>query len=285
MKNILTFFRERVPFIQYFLLVSAFLSVGFTQFDILKFLTGFLSMYLFFALLRLMDDVKDYDKDIVANQNRPLPRGLLSLIQARDVVKIMLFLSFGVGGVLVLQSQVAGYLYLFIVFYLFLMYKEFYVGEKLASSPILYATTHQIIVVPLVLFCYFIQSPPTSLSELRFDVNFEVFLHSVVCLAGFFQYEILRKMNPNAHKILGQYLTFYGFKTIVFIVVTLIFLGLLCSLLNGSVFVVLVANLLVLFSLWRQAKNPDNYKMTEAIASISLILHLISYFVFGALFL
>ena len=41
---------------------------------------------LFFAELRLMDELKDYEKDLIAHPERPLPRGLLSREEVRAAV-------------------------------------------------------------------------------------------------------------------------------------------------------------------------------------------------------
>ena len=54
--------------------------------------------------------------------------------------------------VAVLGNLVAGCAYAGITGYLWLMYREFFLGEWLEARPLLYAATHQVIVVALVVF-------------------------------------------------------------------------------------------------------------------------------------
>ena len=76
-------------------------------------------------------------------------------------------------------NVLAGLLSLFYTAYLWLMYKEFYIGERLSRHPLAYAISHQIIVVPICLFTVAIHTPELCFSP-------EAFAYSATVLGRFF---------------------------------------------------------------------------------------------------
>ena len=82
------------------------------------------------------------------------------------------------------------------------MYKEFYVGQALAKSPLIYAITHQLIIIPLCLFVF-------SAFGLE-AITSEVMGFCLLVLSSFFTFEVGRKMDPASDPILGTYLVHYG---------------------------------------------------------------------------
>lgn len=267
---------ERIPVVEYLLLINGVLSVGFSNWSLSAYFLGLTLLLLFFSCLRLMDDIKDYDKDIVANKDRPLPRGLVQMDEAK---KMVMFIWMGMVIVSLLTaflwSAVLGITYFATTVYLYLMFKEFYINEFLEKKPILYGITHQVILIPLVLSAYF--------CFYEEGVEPKILGHAVVVLAGFFQYEILRKMNPKADKILGYYLTHYGFKKVVFFVVCLMVLGLVSSYYSGAFFLILSMYVFVGAGLYLVSKDEEKFKLVETFATVSLFMHLISFFIAGLL--
>ncbi len=222
--------------------------------------------FLFFAVLRIMDEYKDYDKDQVAHPHRPLPRGLIALEQVavavRGLAVAMLLFSVVVG----LANLPAGISYLLVTGYLWLMYREFYVGAWLANRPFLYAASHQVIILPLCYFCFLAANPDAWRDS-------QPALLGITVLGAFFAYEICRKLDPNAHPLLQTYLSHYGpAKTLIFTLCTIALsalgaLGLGLGQILWPLEGILIALLFLLFL------APYRFKTVEHGATISLALH------------
>ncbi len=147
-----TYQRERFPVIAHGLLILAFslsasgysslLRGHFVLPNLQVALTGFISCFLFFLLLRIADEFKDFEEDSKYRPYRPVPRGLVSL---REL---------GILGVIALVIQLALALWLSPVLvlpllatwaYLALMSKEFFVPQWLKARPFMYLWTHMLI--------------------------------------------------------------------------------------------------------------------------------------------
>ncbi len=221
---------------------------------------------LFLAVLRIMDELKDYQKDRIAHPDRPLPRGVLRPRQVAAAVKglvmAMLLFALAVG----LRNTPAGLSYLLVTGYLWLMYREFYTGPWLAGRPLLYAASHQLIILPLCYFCALTANPEAWR-------NAQPALFGITVLGAFFAYEICRKLDPNAHPLIQTYLSHYGTpKTIAAAVCTLALSALGALALGiGVLLWPLEAILLALLALLLIA--PHRYKIIEHAASLSLALH------------
>ena len=153
-----TYQRERFPVFAHGMLVIAF---SFSAVSFSSLLRGevaipklsvlgvaFLSSFIFFLLLRIADEFKDFEDDSEYRPYRAVPRGLVSL---RELGWLAL-------GILVIQFSLAVWLNinllvpLFITWiYLALMTKEFFVAEWLKKSPITYMWSHMLI-MPLIDF-------------------------------------------------------------------------------------------------------------------------------------
>ncbi len=225
---------------------------------------------LFFLVLRFMDEVKDFEKDKIAHPERPLPRGLLSPQEVTRVIYGGLFVMVLLGGGLyALGHGLAGAVYLFTTLYLWLMYKEFFIGHALEKSPFLYALTHQVIILFLTasIRCF----DQTILSWEQF------FIPGLMIMGAFFTYEICRKLDPEAHPVLKTYRSQYGHKKTLGLILLTSLMALLGDALalgvNGASFYSL--GLLVVAVPFAYLKFLDyNYKLIEGLATISLILHI-----------
>lgn len=222
--------------------------------------------FLFFAVLRIMDEYKDYEKDKVAHPHRPLPRGLIAPEQVAVAVKglavAMLLFSVAVG----LANRPAGISYLLVTGYLWLMYREFYVGAWLANRPLLYAASHQVIILPLSYFCVLAGNPDAWRDS-------QPALLGITVLGAFFTYEICRKLDPNAHPLLQTYLSHYGPAKTLGLTICMIALSALgaLGLGLGQMLWPLEGILIALLSLLLLA--PNRFKIIEHGATISLALH------------
>lgn len=156
------------------------------------------------VLMRVMDEVKDFEKDRIAHPNRPLPRGLFARAELQRAVAVLgaVLALYGVL-LLALRSAQAGGLYLLAVAYSFLMYREFFAPRLLGVNAFVYALTHQVIVVPMYTFAVAMVSPAEALSS-------PALWFALAGLGASFVFEVARKLDPGAHPVLRTYLALYG---------------------------------------------------------------------------
>ena len=222
--------------------------------------------FLFFAVLRIMDECKDYEKDRVAHPHRPLPRGLLAPEQVAGAVNGLAVAMLVFGVVVGLRNGPAGLGYLVVTGYLWLMYREFYAGTWLAKRPLLYAASHQIIILPLCYFCVLVFDPAAWR-------HLQPALLGITVLGAFFAYEICRKLDPQAHPLVQTYLSHYGRATTLVFALCTVALSALGALGLGLERMLwplegILTALLALLIL-----SPNRYKIIEYGASVSLALH------------
>ncbi len=114
-------------------------------------LAGMVAVLLTFFLLRIFDEFKDYDRDVIAHPDRIVSRGIMPLAELRTM-------GWVVVGILAACNLFLGWqvfaTYLAVITFALLMYKEFFVGEWLSKHVMLYALTHQVITPLLCLFVY-----------------------------------------------------------------------------------------------------------------------------------
>jgi len=269
----LTYTKERFPLPVYLLLSVGMAWQG--QFaleakpGIAAMVLGPVLILMFFFCLRLMDEVKDYQKDLQAHPERPLPRGLVKKTTAQRLIWFILGLQLLAGFVLLVGPYAeAGCWWLLTTIWLYLMYVEFFCGTWLEKRPFFYAVTHQLIIVPIVLAVAHLASSATSTPALY---------SALMILGAFFSYEIARKLDPNAHPILRTYRLSYGRWGALglMLITSAVAIGGTLLKMQGSLLAswpyILAAVLTVsLSALWGETKP----KMAETVASLSLILHI-----------
>lgn len=202
------YLQERSP-------LPAIISVGFFQSLSSNFLfraeldgTGVLlstfCLTLLLILMRLMDEIKDYQKDLVAHPERPLPRGLITPGEIRRAIQILSGGLLATGALLFFfRSAQSGGAFVFTLAYLLLMYKEFFCSKFINRNAFFYAITHQIILIPMYIFSVAMVSPETAFSQ-------RALWFALAGLGASFVYEVCRKLDPHAHPVLKTYLTVYG---------------------------------------------------------------------------
>ncbi len=149
----LTFTKERFKPLEYFPLIILFVGVNYLfsknlsglELGLLPvFLLG-LATVLFFFRMRMFDEIKDYEVDLVINPTRPLARGLLKFPEVKFAILISIILE--ISLVLFATSDLLpSLIYVFAVFYSLLMYEEFFIGDWLRPRLTTYAMSHTIVV-------------------------------------------------------------------------------------------------------------------------------------------
>ena len=269
------YFKERFPVIPNLLVALGIVESarrwaviqGSEQTGVWPFLAATIGGMLFLMQLRLMDETKDFEKDRVAHPSRPLPRGLFRIDEFRTFVRrfqwamILWILAAAASG-----GLPAALLFGFGVLYLHLMFVEFYLGDRLARRPLLYAILHQIIIYPLggfVLACF---SSPWS--------DPRGFWFCTLLIGAFFAFEVGRKLDPDAHPVLRTYLSQYGREKTAFLLLVLLgiathaarTLGVASVL--GPLYILILAGSSLLW--WA----PKRYKILEGLVTLYLLLAL-----------
>ncbi len=286
MSRWLAYFKERFPFPVYVLLCAGYVVSGFAlafrDFNdgqkirnfvkvpyLMNAAVAFGAIFLFFFLLRMMDEFKDFKKDQVAHPTRPLPRGLFEPIEFQQMIDRLWLggLLLGSPLVLALAGTPAALFYLLFWFYLWAMYKEFYIGARLQNFPLLYACSHQIILLPISCFAIACFGNEEGYS-------FSAVLYGVAVLGSFFSYEVGRKLDPKAPLILKTYLTVYGRSLTFFMVVALQGLAATAAYhLEVAPWIYVIEGLAAASALLILFK-PEKFKVVEAMVSVSLVAHI-----------
>lgn len=148
--------RERFPLLSNGILIALFSlsAVAYSRFLVesgsrpepVELLVSFIETFVFFLLLRIADEFKDYEDDARYRPYRAVPRGVVTLAELR---------ALGIGA-LVLQVVLAWSYYPPLVLllipvwlYFALMSKEFFVARWLKARPLVYVFSHMLI-MPLI---------------------------------------------------------------------------------------------------------------------------------------
>jgi 4-hydroxybenzoate polyprenyltransferase len=220
---------------------------------------------LFLLLARLMDEIKDHDKDRVAHPQRPLARGLIGLAEARRVAGFLFLLGLGLGGAIaVLLDPVAGVLLVVAGLYQWLNHRRV---AMLAGSPALDAVVHQLVLLPLYGFALAAASPATLLTRAGAG-------YLIAALGASLAYEFGRKLDPAAPPLLGGYGTSYGPRACAGIVTACLALAALGAGLLGAGALLWPLELVVLATLPAYLHRPARHRVVEAAAALASLVHL-----------
>lgn len=152
--------KERFPLIAYAILVAALvlapLGLGNEQLfpsppshGTWSIAATFVVTFMMFALLRIADEFKDYEEDLAFRAYRPVPRGLISLMELKYLAIILLCCQLILTALLGWQALLA----LFALWsYWALMSKEFFAGQWLSERPLWYLFSHMLLMPILALY-------------------------------------------------------------------------------------------------------------------------------------
>lgn len=145
--------KERFPFIGYIFLVGAFSfsAISFSRMcrgaegfiDLQPFLVCVFNTVTLFFLVRIFDEFKDQEEDRLYRKYLPVPRGVISLRELKYVGITIFVLQITVNSIFYPQMLL---LYAFVILYLLLMGKEFFVADWLKKHQFWYVTSHMFII-------------------------------------------------------------------------------------------------------------------------------------------
>jgi 4-hydroxybenzoate polyprenyltransferase len=157
-KRFWTYLSERFALLPHVLMISAFtfsaasysrISRGSEDIIPWAFLvTGIITSFCFFLLLRIFDEFKDFDKDSIYQSYRPVPRGLISLKELKWVAIVIITLQIILNAIIMPVMLIA---YALVMIYMAVMTKEFFLKDWILKHPVIYMITHMLI-MPLIDF-------------------------------------------------------------------------------------------------------------------------------------
>ena len=112
----------------------------------MNFIVLLIGVIAFYFKLRLYDEVKDYDLDVVINKSRPLPRGLLNHKDMYRGMVVCIFIEAVCFALMGIESFIS---IIITILYSLLMYKEFFIAEKIRPYLTTYALVHTIVTILL----------------------------------------------------------------------------------------------------------------------------------------
>jgi len=196
LKKYFLYTKERFPIPATFAYAAAlyYLSYFFTNiiqnrspFDPAESIIGCLVFYMALFEIRLLDEHKDYAKDVIAHPGRMLSRGEITLKELRKLLYAMAALQ----AVMAIYLGPAPFVvWLAIQVFALLMFKEFFVPDFLNRHMGLYLISHQVS-VPLALLFGISQRIDLLYLKTVHPVSFALFLFGTMMAT--INYEIARK--------------------------------------------------------------------------------------------
>jgi 4-hydroxybenzoate polyprenyltransferase len=238
-KRIIAWMNERFPFANALLFFVVYLTsasvarsvseqeIHFSLMDVLVCLIT----WSFFLVIRIFDEHKDYEQDVINHPQRVLQSGLITLSHLKvlafiSVAAQLLFSVYSDG--FTLGSATLSWLILF--GYLCLMGAEFFCGEWLEKRLALYAFTHMMI-MPLIVFWLANLAVPSE--TLTHVLTTPLFIMMLLAFVSGFCFEIARKTRgPEEERdTVDSYSKIFGTKGSAYVVMALIAAMLVCQIL------------------------------------------------------
>jgi 4-hydroxybenzoate polyprenyltransferase len=152
LKRLWIYQKERFPLLLNLIAVTTFTFSAISYSRICRGAEGFVSWktyiigcfatFTLFFLVRVFDEFKDKEEDAKYRSYLPVPRGLISLKELRNIGILIGVLQITVIAVFQLKML---YLYVIVIGYLCLMGVEFWIPNYLKPRQILYITSHMFI--------------------------------------------------------------------------------------------------------------------------------------------
>jgi len=156
LKRLYIYQKERFPVIQNSLVIAVFGFSAISFSRICRNAEGFISPVTYavgifttitlFFLVRIFDEFKDKEEDKKFRSYLPVPRGLISFKELRNMGIVVFILQVIVNAIFYPKML---FLFFPVLIYLALMGKEFFVSEWLKKHIVMYIITHMMI-IPLI---------------------------------------------------------------------------------------------------------------------------------------
>jgi 4-hydroxybenzoate polyprenyltransferase len=224
--NFLAYFNERFAPVNMALFSILFATVGMVAGHTYPaadptwgFWLGFIPAISFFFRLRVFDEIKDYDQDMINHPGRVLQSGRISLRQLMGVAAIGTALE-GLWSGWMGTSALVGWL--LALGYSLLMRYEFFRSAWLKPRLLLYALSHMAVMPLIILWLWWAFSPGFALGR-TFG------LLAALAVLGGFSFELARKVHaPYAERpTVDSYSQFLGYTRAIWAVLAVLLTGVL----------------------------------------------------------
>lgn len=227
----------------------------------------FAGLVLFMVLARLVDELKDYERDMVGHPERPLPRGLVTPAAVRRAIRA-LFVAMGAYATLLglAAEWRAGALYAASGIWLGLMANEFFAHAALSRRPLLSAVLHQLVLIPLYGFAVAVREPALALGP-------PGLAYALANLGASMSYELGRKLDVKAHPALGYYVTWYGPSRCAALMASFVLVAAVGAWWLDVWTVLWPVEGIVLAALAVFVVRPDLHRAVRGVAGVSVLVH------------
>lgn len=242
-------------------------------FQFFPFLFSFFGIVLFFLTWSMMDDLRNFEKDKIANPGNPLARGLLYHTEFEIVVKYMQGALFAYSLLLWgLFSWDAAFTFLLMAIYLWHMGRGFFIPGWLMRHPLISAMASQVVIILVAFFTVAIGRPAELVAPTTTFFAFLIF-------GAFFTYDIASKLNPKEHPIFMHLVQFYGYHRTYFIASLMVVISAFSAGALGMGSYLWPPEIAVFLGLTILFFDSSRYNLVEKMAGISLLMHLWAGFV------
>lgn len=191
-RNLYKYLKQRFPIINMVLFGILFLTVYSVahlfnpiQTDNLQLLDflGIIACIFFFFRLRVFDEIKDYDMDLINHPGRILQSGQITLKELKAIAVAGTFIEIAWSFSMGLPTLLA---WLAAFSFSVLMRYEFFIPDFLKKSLLIYAISHMLVMPLIILWIWTAYSPA---------INSGYYLLALLSLLGGFSFELARKIH------------------------------------------------------------------------------------------
>jgi len=175
--------------------------------------SGCVVFFLVLFQIRILDEHKDYEKDLIAHPERMLSKGIITLAELRKVLYVIIVIQVGISIYIGLSQLI---IWIVIFCYTLLMFKEFFVPEFLNKRIGLYLISHQIIIPIQLLFSI---SMRTNISIINSSDAIYIIIFLFGSMMATICFEIGRKTwsADREHDLADSYSKIWGIKQTIII--------------------------------------------------------------------
>lgn len=228
---------------------------------------SFIGIWTFLFVLRLSNDINDIAKDRIAFPDRPLPLGTIKMPEAKQLLFLLQLLLFAYSQVLwVLLQGTAALAFLLLACWAWLSDHHFYMKHLLQRLPFISTLLNQLYAVPLALF-----SVSAGLPLKVFSVKAWAF--AVALYGALVTYRLCRSLSPHLHPIVAEFIHFYGFRRTFYFASAALALSAVAAGVLGVGGLLWPVEFVVFGTLLLQFYQPEQYRVPDMVAAVSLIVH------------
>lgn len=195
--------QQQIPLVVGLALTGAWFERG--PWDLVSFVVSVTGLFLFFWLMRIQIDMRDYLQDITRSVGqKPLARTLLrqgQLKRARWMGWVVMIL-FAVS-LLTTRFQVSGAMIFLGGFWLLMASKNYYARSFLARHPFIHSFIDHLILIPVIFFSISVFQPELLAQP-------EAYLLGMIFVLTMLNREIAKNLDPHSHTLLRNYRSALG---------------------------------------------------------------------------